>query len=91
MPMCRQLAGIDALEPGYRRFRLAPQMGALKKINASFETKYGRIAVQLDRGGKKIKASLTVPEGTQCEVRLYNGKMATLEAGIHEVTLYGNN
>ena len=91
MPMFRQLAGVDALEPGYRRFRLAPQMGPLKKINASFETKYGRIAVQLDRIGKKIKASLVVTDGTQCEVRLHNGKVETLEAGIHKVTLYGNN
>lgn len=91
VPMFRQLAGVDALEPGYRRFRLAPQMGPLKKINASFETKYGRIAVQLDRIGKKIKASLVVPDGTQCEVRLHNGKVETLEAGIHKVTLYGNN
>ena len=91
VPMFRQLAGVDALEPGYRRFRLAPQMGPLKHISASFETKHGRIAVQLDRSGKKIKASLVVPDGTQCEVRLHNGKVETLEAGIHKVTLYGNN
>ena len=89
--MFRQLAGIDALEPGYRRFRLNPQMGPLNHVSASFETGYGKIAVTLDRSGKKIRASLTVPDGTQCEVRLHNGRVETLEAGIHKVTLYGNN
>ena len=87
VPMFRQLAGIDALEPGYRRFRLNPQMGPLNHLSASFETGYGR----LDRSGTKIRASLTVPDGTQCEVRLHNGRVETLEAGIHKVTLYGNN
>ena len=40
---------------------------------------------------RKSKAALGVPDGTQCEVRLHDGKVERLEAGIHKVTLYGNN
>ncbi len=85
--MFRQLAGLDAVEPGYRRFRLAPQMGPLNHITASFETMYGTIAVVLDRCGEKIKAAVSVPEGTLCEVELHNGRSKTLQAGTHNVTL----
>ncbi len=85
--MFRQLAGVDATEPAYRRFRVAPQMASLKQISLSFETVYGTIAVRLDRKGRKIAAVITVPEGTECDVTLYNGKNATLAAGTHNVTL----
>ena len=85
--MFRQLAGVDATEPAYRRFRVAPQMASLKQISLSFETVYGTIAVKLDRKDRKIAAVITVPEGTECDVTLYNGKNATLAAGTHNVTL----
>lgn len=85
--MVRQLAGVDALEPAYRRFKVAPQMGSVRQISTSFVTKYGEIAVKLDRKGKRITAVITVPEGTECDVTLSNGKPATLSAGTHTVKL----
>ena len=62
-------------------------MASLKQISLSFETVYGTIAVKLDRKGRKIAAVITVPEGTECDVTLYNGKNVTLAAGTHNVTL----
>ena len=85
--MFRQLAGVDAIEPGYRRFKVAPQMASLKHVSVSFETVYGMIAVSLDRNGSKVKAVINVPEGTECYVTLHNGKNATLHPGTHSVTL----
>jgi len=85
--MVRQLAGVDALEPAYKRFKVAPQMGTVKQLSTSFVTRYGEIAVQLDRKGKRINAVITVPEGTECEVTLANGKPAVLAAGTHTVKL----
>ncbi|MBR4756158.1 MAG: glycoside hydrolase [Bacteroidales bacterium] len=80
--MVRNLAGVDALEPGYKSFKLAPQMGGLKWLKTGFETNYGRIEVSLVKKGRRIDATVTVPEGTTC---LAAGK--TLGPGTHKVRL----
>ncbi|MBR1926732.1 MAG: glycoside hydrolase [Bacteroidales bacterium] len=80
--MVRQLAGVDALEPGYKSFTIKPQMGDLKWIKTGFETNYGRIEVSLEKKGRRVEAVVTVPEGTTC---LAAGK--TLGPGTHKVRL----
>jgi Bacterial alpha-L-rhamnosidase. len=88
--MNRQLAGVEALAPGYQKFTVAPQMAktTLKWLKTSFETNYGMISVSLERKGRKnVMATITVPEGTSCEVTLASGKPATLAPGTHTVKL----
>ncbi len=80
--MVRQLAGIDALEPGYKSFSLKPQMGDLKWLKTGFETNYGRIEVSLEKKGRRIDATVTVPEGTTC-----NAGGRILVPGTHKVRL----
>ena len=80
--MVRQLAGVDALKPGYQEFQVKPQLGDLKWLKTGFETNYGRIEVSLVKKGKRIEAEITVPEGTTC---LAGGK--TLTPGTHKVRL----
>lgn len=80
--MVRQLAGVDALEPGYKSFSLKPQMGDIKWLETGFETNHGRIEVSLSKKGKRIDATVTVPEGTTC---VAGGK--TLGPGVHKVRL----
>jgi len=43
--------------------------------------------VTLDRKGKRINASITVPEGTTCEVPVSGGKTILLSAGEHKVKI----
>ena len=85
--MGRRFAGITPEEPGYKTFRLAPQMGNLKHIDTGFETSYGFISVVLDRKGNRIDAAVTVPEGTACKYTNRSGKEITLLAGTHKITL----
>ena len=80
--MIRQLAGIEALKPGYQDFEVKPQMGDLKWLKTGFETNYGRIEVSLQKKGKKIEAEITVPEGTSCKA---GGKI--LAPGTHKVRI----
>ena len=80
--MVRQMAGIDALEPGHKSFCLKPQMGDLKWLETGFETNHGRIDVSLVKKGKRIDATVTVPEGTTC---IAAGK--TLGPGTHKIRL----
>lgn len=85
--MGRQLAGIEPLAPGFRRFKVAPQMGYLKHIETTVDTNYGLIKVSLDRKGKRMNAVITVPEGTTAEVPLSNGKKVVLCPGVHNVKI----
>lgn len=83
-----RVAGITPVEPGYKVFRVNPQMGSLKKVEAGFDTVSGKIEVVLDRRGSRIEAVITVPEGTCAIVRPANAKSdQTLGPGVHKVKL----
>ncbi len=63
-------------------------MGDLKWLETGFETAFGRIEVSLRRRGRRIDATLTVPEGTTCivpDARLRSSK--TLGPGTHELRI----
>ena len=88
--MGRQLAGIEPTAPGFKTFKVAPQMAGttLKWIKTKVVTGFGDIEVSLERKGKRnVNATITVPEGTSCEVTLAGGKPAVLVPGIHTVKL----
>ena len=57
-------------------------MGDLKWLKTGFETNYGRIEVSLEKKGRRIDATVTVPEGTTCKA---GGR--TLVPGTHKVRL----
>ena len=84
--MVGKFAGIEPLEPGFRKFRVVPQMGALKHIEAGFDTASGRIELVLDRKGRRIEMDIMVPDGTEAEV-CSGGKVIVLAAGRHKVKL----
>ncbi len=82
-----KVAGLAPTAPGWRRFRVAPQMGSLKQVSCTVDTGFGPISVALERRGKRIRMMLTVPSGTTAEVPLPNGKTAILSAGTHTLTI----
>lgn len=82
------MAGIKPLESGFRRFEVNPNMGSLKEIDCSLETVYGKISVSLrSKGSNGIKATICVPEGTECRVVLRNNTEALLGPGEHKVVI----
>ena len=89
----RRVAGLQVVEPGYRRSRIAPDLdGPLERVAAGLETPYGRLATTWSRrtaGGVTI--TVAVPANTTASVVLpdgwkANGPLADLGGGSHTVT-----
>ena len=78
----RRVAGIEATEGGYKKFRIAPLVGGgLTFASGSVETPYGRItsAWRLADGEFHIEAE--VPFGTECTLKMPSGAERVLESG----------
>jgi len=84
--MGEYFAGLKALEPGWRKFEVRPQMGGLKTISSRIETKYGFIELSLLRKGRKILLDLSVPDGCTAVVPTSKGE-STLGPGRHKLTI----
>lgn len=85
--MGRKMAGIEPLEPGFRRFSIDPQMGPLKEIDTEMETNYGRIVLSARRSGRTITLKVSVPEGTQAEIPAAKSSEKLLGPGLHTVKI----
>jgi alpha-L-rhamnosidase len=82
----RDVAGLRALEPGFRRFAIEPRLTA-SVGSASFtrETPRGTIRAAWRVGGGRFTAEVTVPVGAVAEVRVPGGETIELGAGEHTV------
>lgn len=86
--LSRQIAGITPLEPAFRRFQVAPQMGWLKTIEAAVDTHYGLIEVSLQRmRAGRIRLDVKVPEGTEALVPMSKGEPVVLGPGSHQIII----
>lgn len=69
--MYRTILGIDLIESGYKKFRLAPQPGGgLTQAQGSLETPYGRIESAWKREGETTHYTFTIPPNTTAEITL---------------------
>jgi hypothetical protein len=79
------VAGITPAEPGFQSVNISPAMGSLKHIDASMPHPAGMIGIQLERKGKKkIKGSITLPEGLHGTFTWGEYKL-TLKPGYQEI------
>jgi alpha-L-rhamnosidase len=80
----RYTAGIELLEPAYRRFRIAPRPGGgLTRAEAAHESPYGRIESAWSLDGGTFRLRVVVPAGTTAEVVLPSGTTSTAGPGAH--------
>jgi alpha-L-rhamnosidase len=83
----RYAAGIQVLEPGYRRFRVAPRPGGgLTRASATHDCPYGRVGSAWSTTGRRFELRVVVPPGTQADVVLPDGTTATAAPGTHTYT-----
>jgi alpha-L-rhamnosidase len=67
----RTVGGLAGVEPGFRRFRVAPQPGpGIEAATTRFDSRYGRIEIQWSIAGRGIDLRVTVPPNTDAEVML---------------------
>lgn len=70
--MYRTMAGVSALEPGYRRVLVAPQAGAgVDWVDFALDTPYGTVSSswRADASGA-MQLDVTVPANTTAEIRI---------------------
>ncbi len=69
--MHRTVGGIEAVEPGFRRIRVAPRPGGgMTKSEARHLSPYGEIAVRWEIDGGEFRLEATVPPNCRAELRL---------------------
>jgi alpha-L-rhamnosidase len=83
----RYVAGLQLVEPGYRRFRVAPQPGGgITAARATHDSPHGRIDVGWTIDGGDGRVTVTVPSGTEADLVLPDGTTEVLPPGSHERT-----
>ncbi|WP_210481109.1 glycoside hydrolase family 78 protein [Naasia sp. SYSU D00948] len=67
----RVVGGLQRVEPGYRRMRIAPQPGGgLTWAKVAHETAYGRVEVSWRIEGEELALDVTIPAGAEAVVVL---------------------
>lgn len=80
------VAGIEPASPGFGTVRIAPHMGKLPSLSASFPHPLGMIEVRYERRGSGIDASIILPGKLTGEF-VFNGKRQSLSAGVNHITM----
>jgi alpha-L-rhamnosidase len=83
----RYTAGIELVEPAYRRFRIHPRPGGgLTSAEAAHESPYGRIESAWRVQGASFELRVVVPAGTEAEVVLPDGTTVVADPGTATYT-----
>ena len=84
----REVGGLAPLEPGYRRIRVAPQVGhGIDWAGTSLRTPHGMAAVRWERVDDAMTLEVTVPTGTTAEVVWGAMDDMILGPGTHRLVL----
>jgi alpha-L-rhamnosidase len=84
--MFQQLGGLQMLEPGYKRARIAPLLShpALSHARASLRTPYGLLASDWRQAADGLHLSVQVPVGTEAEIVLPAPDAQRVREGRHK-------
>lgn len=82
--MYRTLAGVSALEPGYKKILLAPQPGEdISSATFEYETRYGTVRSAWKKAADGLSLDVTVPGNTTAKLRIpAPNRWAVTEGGI---------
>ena len=84
--LSQKICGVEPVSPGFRTFRVAPQMGTLTEASTTIASVNGEIKVAVNRQGRRLTVKVNVPAGTSCEVVFPNSRKIQLPPGNHTVT-----
>lgn len=78
------MAGIEPVEGGYKKFRIAPLAGGgLTYANAGVNTPYGKASVSWKKDADTFAVEVRVPVGTTCELIMPSGTVKNLNSGSY--------
>jgi alpha-L-rhamnosidase len=78
------VAGIEPASPGFATVRIAPHMGALPSLTATYPHPEGTISVKYTRSGTGLNATVTLP-GKLSGGFVFNGKEWPLKPGVNTI------
>jgi alpha-L-rhamnosidase len=81
------VAGIEPASPGFKTVRIAPHLGALPEIRASYPHPSGMINVELKRRGSGLDANIVLPPGLSGTF-VFAGESRPLVAGINHIEVH---
>lgn len=83
--MFRNINGIDFLEPGFKKIRIAPQMDKrIEWAERTYESEYGSIASRWEKKDGKLVLKVEIPCNTTAEILLPDGKAYQVGSGKYE-------
>ena len=83
----RRVAGLEAIEPGWARFRVKPMPGGgLVWAEAHTKTPFGIARTRWEIRDGSFELTVDAPEGTVCEATLPDGTEKTLGSGTHTIS-----
>ncbi|MBN2152003.1 MAG: family 78 glycoside hydrolase catalytic domain [Candidatus Lokiarchaeota archaeon] len=86
------LAGIQAIEPGFKRFAVRPAVvGDLSWVRATLRTCYGIIQSGWTEADDGITFTIHVPANTTAEITLPDGKIHAVGSGTYTFTTADRN
>jgi alpha-L-rhamnosidase len=80
------VAGVEPAAPGFAKVRIAPHLGPLTQLEATYPHPRGKITMNYRRNGGALNATVIMPEGVP-GVIVWNGKESTLHAGTNNLDL----
>jgi hypothetical protein len=78
------VAGIEPAAPGFAKVRIAPHLGDLPSLSASFPHPQGMIEVKCERHGAGLAGTITLPGNLTGEF-VFNGKIQPLRPGLNQI------
>jgi hypothetical protein len=78
------VAGIEPASPGFETVRIAPHMGELPSLTATYPHPEGKIRVEYTREGGGLNAKITLP-GSLKGSFVFNGKAWPLKPGENSI------
>lgn len=84
--MLTLVAGIEPASPGFATVRIAPHLGALDHLTATFPHPQGEIKVEYRREGSGLNAAVTLP-GTLSGAFVFAGKVQPLKPGVNRISV----
>jgi alpha-L-rhamnosidase len=75
------VAGIEPASPGFKTVRIAPHLGNLPSLTATFPHPLGTIKVEIQRNHNAIKGTVTLPKGLSGEL-VFFGSAVPLTEGV---------
>jgi alpha-L-rhamnosidase len=82
--MLTLVAGVEPASPGFATVRIAPHLGELDHLSATFPHPMGDIHVEYHRDGSGLTANISLP-GKLAGTFVFNGKKQPLKPGINHI------